>query len=77
MWATGNLANRTWVYVLSFAVLFWIGAGFGLSWFAIATGTPWSQVLKMIVLFLYFAYLSWQALQQRRERGLAQKGRLR
>jgi threonine/homoserine/homoserine lactone efflux protein len=68
MWAKGNRANRTWIYVLTVCVVFFCCMTIGMVWFVLYEGYGRGYAIRTALGCLFLVYIGWNALRNRRKR---------
>ena len=66
VWATGNKANRAWIYILTFCFCFLLATTVGMAIFTAAERIGWAKGAKVIVVFAIVDAITYNALQKRR-----------
>ena len=69
MWAKGNKANRTWIYVLTACLGFILCLAIALLVFSLYENYSWGDRLRMTAVFLLLITSCFGAIQKRRSVG--------
>jgi uncharacterized membrane protein len=68
MWATGNRANRVWIYALSFCLVVFFCTFVGATVYSLYLKETWPHIFRMAIGSAFFIWIVFDALQKRRKR---------
>ncbi len=66
MWATGNKANRLWIYVLTACLVFFVALTIGMFVFSLYENYTWKDRFRVLAVFCLLIASCFGALQKRR-----------